>query len=458
MSNTASGTNTKSKKAAEKTEPVKKYSLTDEHRAMLPSWRQKWIDNAMSTAAMTDEDRVAVKAAIKGLYEAADLPPPPPERILFVSSPIVAHFAASFAAEVWAKRDEAKGKTKSKDALDAVISKSAQVMSQSPEAAAPINYGQSVHQQTLRAAIEAALTDDQRDTAGDFVRGIAHAASLATGGAGKDAGAVSDARVAELLDDEKMLAHPWCTPLGSVMREAAKALDCDVKNAHQAFSMRNGGNQWSGWVAFLSFFRHIVQLPIDYSKWQHYEEAAARSGPRYMHSEFCIVSDRPEVLTVDAQNRPHNETGPFCRWRDGVALYAFHGVRVPRYVIERPDLINVERIHAERNEEIRRVMIERFGVGRYVTAAGFKVVDEDKDPLGLPRRLLRRDNMLVVELTNSTLDADGTRRTYFVACEPSLRPMLPDGRLGEPQSMTALNAVASTYGMRGEEYKLEVET
>lgn len=34
-----------------------KYTLTDEHRAQLPAWRDKWIANAMSTAPMTDADR-----------------------------------------------------------------------------------------------------------------------------------------------------------------------------------------------------------------------------------------------------------------------------------------------------------------------------------------------------------------------------------------------------------------
>ena len=64
----------------------------------------------------------------------------------------------------------------------------------------------------------------------------------------------------------------------------------------------------------------------------------------------------------------------------------------------------------------------------------------------------------MVELTNSTVDSDGTRRTYHVPVEPSLRPMLANGALGEPQAMTALNAVASTYGLRGEQYLLEIET
>ena len=177
-----------------------------------------------------------------------------------------------------------------------------------------------------------------------------------------------------------------------------------------------------------------------------------------MTPDFCMISDRPEVLTVDEQNRPHNETGPYCRWRDGTALYAVHGVRVPAWVIEQPERLTVEAIQAETNEEVRRVMIERYGLAQYVRDAQFEVVDADLDPLGQPRRLLRRGEFVVVELTNSTEDADGTRRMYHVLCHPELRPLLPDGQLGEPQEMTALAAVASTYGLRAEEYVLSCET
>lgn len=97
-------------------------------------------------------------------------------------------------------------------------------------------------------------------------------------------------------------------------------------------------------------------------------------------------------------------------------------------------------------------------LARYVRDAQFEVLDVDADPLGQPRRLLRRGGLVVVELTNSTVDADGSRRVYHVPCHPELRPMLANGGLGDPQKMTALNAVASTYGMLGSEYKLEVET
>ncbi len=223
-------------------------------------------------------------------------------------------------------------------------------------------------------------------------------------------------------------------------------------------SMWNGGNQWGQWASYISFFRHVAGLDIDYSEWAHYETLATVSGPRVMHADFCMVSDRPEVLTVDDQNRPHNDTGPFCRWRDGTSLYSVHGVRVPQWIIEHPERVTVDAIHAETNSEVRRIMIERYGLAKYVRDAQFDVIDADLDPLGQPRRLLRRADIVVVELTNSTVDADGTRRIYHVAVEPSLRPLLPNGELGESQKLTALNAVASTYGMRGEEYNLGAET
>jgi hypothetical protein len=51
-------------------------------------------------------------------------------------------------------------------------------------------------------------------------------------------------------------------------------------------------------------------------------------------------------------------------------------------------------------------------------------------------------------------------KTYFLRVHPELRPLIdPEKRVyGEPQKMTCHNAVASTFGLRGEEYQPDVET
>lgn len=63
-----------------------------------------------------------------------------------------------------------------------------------------------------------------------------------------------------------------------------------------------------------------------------------------------------------------------------------------------------------------------------------------------------------VRVVNSTPEQDGTSQEYWLRVHPELRPLLRDGQLGEPQQLTAHNAVASTFGLRGEQYAPEVQT
>jgi hypothetical protein len=73
---------------------------------------------------------------------------------------------------------------------------------------------------------------------------------------------------------------------------------------------------------------------------------------------------------------------------------------------------------------------------------------------------------VMVEVVNSTAEPDGSFKDYWLRVQPDCRPLVADPstpsgfRLGSAQKQTALNAVASTYGMTGEEYRerLAVET
>src|SRR5208337_1390196 len=153
-------------------------------------------------------------------------------------------------------------------------------------------------------------------------------------------------------------------------------------------------------------------------------------------------------------------------YSDGWGVYAWHGLRVPRQLIERPEELSIAAIDGEQNAELRRVMIERYTLERYVRDSGATVVHEDRDALGLPRRLLRKTlteigDVLLLDVQNSSLEPDGSRRSHLLPCHPALRPIPPAGfglPLGEPQALTCHNAVASTFYLRGEEYAPEVET
>ena len=74
------------------------WTLTDEHRALIPAWNQRWIDEViMRTRPMDDDDRRITIEAIHGIYEAAGLEHRD-LRIVFVSSPLMAAVVAGDAA------------------------------------------------------------------------------------------------------------------------------------------------------------------------------------------------------------------------------------------------------------------------------------------------------------------------------------------------------------------------
>lgn len=334
---------------------TKKYELTDEHRAMLPAWRDQWIANAMSTAPMSDDDRIDVSQAIGELYAAANLERP--KHVAFVASPFIAAFAGGIAAAIW---------------------------------------------HCFKAG---EMPQIKLNGPATGVRGAVLAAC------------------ASILPDGLSIPAEECNPIpedkGSewwMFRCGAKGL-CDefgvgkfgLDCISRAWNMYQGGNLWSSYDSFLSFFLEVAGLEVDPSGgYKHWLVCARRSSYRIMHADFCIVSDRPETLTVDDDNQPHSEDGPFCQWRDGSRLFSIHGVRVPAWIIERPSEITAAAIREEDNAEVRRIMIERMGVGKYLTEIDAKVLDYDCH--GTPRAL-----MIDNEGRKWLCGTDGsTKRVYYM--------------------------------------------
>lgn len=193
--------------------------------------------------------------------------------------------------------------------------------------------------------------------------------------------------------------------------------------------MYQGGNMWAPYDCYLTAARDILKLKLpEHAKYQAWERAAIHGGFRIMHEEFCMVCEFPDVIKIDAQNRPHCIDGPSHRWMDGWSLYHSHGVRLPEWIIERTDLITVDNIESESNAEIRRVMMERYGYHRYMRDCGARVVDEcsdDHELIGLRgARLLRKEldgepePIIYLDMLNSSPEPDGTVKRYLERINP----------------------------------------
>ena len=93
-----------------------------------------------------------------------------------------------------------------------------------------------------------------------------------------------------------------------------------------------------------------------------------------------MVCDFPEILLKDDQNRPHCETGPSHRWRDGWSLYHWHGTKVPAEWIEDRKKLTAKLALSQENLELRRAACEIIGWANILRELKAKTLDRDADP------------------------------------------------------------------------------
>jgi hypothetical protein len=157
--------------------------------------------------------------------------------------------------------------------------------------------------------------------------------------------------------------------------------DLGLSCARTWWRAHQGGNMWASYDCYLSAMRDVIGLRLpQHDAYSHWEQAAIHGGFRVMHEEFCIVSDFPEIIRVDDQHRPHCETGPSHRWRDGWALYHWHGVRVPDHWVEDREHLTAADVFKETNAEVRRAGCEILGWDRVLSGIDAKLIDDDGDP------------------------------------------------------------------------------
>ncbi len=173
--------------------------------------------------------------------------------------------------------------------------------------------------------------------------------------------------------------------------------------------------------------------------------AVARSaGWWWPYERVAILTERPTELHRDNIGRLHRGNGPALGYGDDFGMHAWHGMPIPASVVELLPHLTRERITAEPNAELRRVMLEHFGYERYLRDSGAN--RQHVDDTGVLWRLPmdRDEDLVMVEVVNSTAEPDGTFRTYFLRVPPATR--------------TAREGVAWTFGLTEEEYAPLVQT
>ena len=199
---------------------------------------------------------------------------------------------------------------------------------------------------------------------------------------------------------------------------------------------------WAGFPSYIEAARDVLGLDLpEYKKYQAWEDCAKHGGFRIMHNEFCIVSDFPQYIKLDDQRRPHCETGPSHRWRDGWSIYSWHGVQVPREWIEERHILTAEIALKWENIEQRRAACEIIGWNRILSELNAKTINKDEDPM-------------IGELVEVNLPDAGKELFLKVLCGTGRVFAIP-----VPKEMkTALQANAWTYDAEDFDFREMLET
>jgi hypothetical protein len=249
--------------------------------------------------------------------------------------------------------------------------------------------------------------------------------------------------------------------------------DVAVFRPQWAHDLGNLVCQFDASVLALYDYAAAMQIPIDrelYNVGDAFKQFLDSTFGAVLFERSCVLIDRPQKISLDASNMLSSTSGPAYVSDSGTELYAVNGIHIPESLVKNTNNITWDKLNDRRSIQQRVALIEYIGWERFFN----KVPMHRKQLIDQHPRWgkLYRINcgnlysithiIFVVQVINSTpektkgKDGKPIFREYVIPvdhmCRPIPNPLDPRGVLGERQTLTALNAVASTFGMRGEDY------
>lgn len=360
--------------------------LSDAQRAQLGSYARRWSELRSSTAAC---DRAAAEAGVARAYAAAHLPPP---------RHIVWHAGPLEMARAWSSGQSTAGNNVRSRVIDQVCRKA-----------------ETATDRAVGLAVRVALAGEPRLT-----RVPAFAASI----------------------DEAV--HRDCDRIRAGLRTRVAGLFAlRRRGAGLGFAAAGYSFHSAPTLGALEYFHDVCGLQRQTEALGGLWQVARNAAWMLPHENMCWLAERPQLVRQDDRNRLHSPKGPAVAYADGWSAHAWKGVLVPRWIIERPELISVRTIGAALDPQLRRCMIEVLTPERFIAEGGAYRVAQDETGI-LWRQRWRWEAWAAVEVINGTPEPDGHHKRYFLQVPANMR--------------TAREAVAWTYGLPEHRYRPSVRT
>lgn len=172
-------------------------------------------------------------------------------------------------------------------------------------------------------------------------------------------------------------------------------------------------------------------------------DAAQHCGFWWTFRSHAIITPKPTQVHLDDRQRPHRLDGPAIQFEPWELFFA-HGVLLPPDTVLHPDRITPEQIEQQGNIEIRRVLIDLYGIQRYMRDSGAVIAHESPRGILYRKAMTNDEPIVMVKVINSTAEPDGTFKEYFLRVPPDIT--------------TVDEAVAWTFDFPVQHYAPSIET
>lgn len=171
------------------------------------------------------------------------------------------------------------------------------------------------------------------------------------------------------------------------------------------------------------------------------EMAEAGAWYLFIRRHTFITIPFPSQITLDGRGLLHDTTGPALVIGDNL-YYFLDGLWVPDVLVAAPEQITPAMIQSETNIEIRRKMIDIYGIERFMRDSKARLINKETISgrtcwlYGLT--VIGDEPYRMIKVTNATAEPDGTFKDYWLRVPPNFNK--------------AIDALAWTFDLNREQY------
>ena len=196
-------------------------------------------------------------------------------------------------------------------------------------------------------------------------------------------------------------------------------------------------------LLFYDFFAKVCAVE-ECKKLEGLNMIAQSCGWWWAYNTVAVMTERPTRLSLDERQRLHSDTDWAISYPDGFGYCLIHGIEVPEHVVLEPSKITIKEIETERNVEVRRVMMDKYGQSRFLLDSGAKQIHTDDWGILYRKEVEDDEPLVMVKVVNSTPEDDGSFKDYFIRVPPTTE--------------TAKAGVSWTFAQDAAKYAPEMQT